>query len=292
MKINLITPFKMQWIKGFTQTFENRGWQVEVVKSPFIVTGAPDVNLFMWCDDNTFKYINNNKPIAKNIVFIRRFEYFSAVIDNLRWDRVDRAIMVNHYLAGGFKKRTGFAPEVIFNGVVSDDWSYKPRSHGKNIALVGFVNYKKNLPMAVQILNALPDHTLHIAGRVQDGAVFEYLNHISSVLGNRIKYHGHIKNVNEWLEDKNYILSTALTEGNPNNIIEAMTKGIKPVVHNWPGCKQQFAEFLFNTIGEAVEMISPESEYTSEQYHQIAKTRFGQQRFEDVADIIEEVTNG
>jgi hypothetical protein len=37
-------------------------------------------------------------------------------------------------------------------------------------------------------------------------------------------------------------LSTSLSEGNPNNVIEAMAKGIKPVVHAWPGAEDQFPE--------------------------------------------------
>jgi glycosyltransferase involved in cell wall biosynthesis len=300
MKVNIILQFKMRWIEGFERAFGNRGWDFETLNSPFQESRlpnrertAPDVNLFMWCDTNALRFINSNKPVAKNIVFIRRFEYYTAAIGRMRWDRVDKVIMVNHHLAEGFKSRTGVEAEVIFNGIIPDNWTYKERGHGKNIGLIGFVNYKKNFPLAVQILNKLPGHTLHVAGAVQDGAVSEYLNEIILNLGlkDRVKYYGHVDNMDEWLEDKDYILSTSLTEGNPNNIIEAMAKGIKPVVHAWPGSQKQFPN-VFASVEQALYQFHPDSTYDSKFYRNLATTRFGEQRFEDVADIIEEITQG
>jgi alcohol sulfotransferase len=45
-----------------------------------------------------------------------------------------------------------------------------------------------------------------------------------------------------------------------------MAKGIKPIVHNWPGAENQFKGYVFNTVAEAVEMMAPESTYRSISY--------------------------
>ena len=79
--------------------------------------------------------------------------------------------------------------------------------------------------------------------------------------------------MNLWLEDKNYLLSTAISEGCPNNVIEAMAKGIKPVIHNWPGAKEMFPDLVFDTILEAKDMLSG-YEYDSQNYRDRVEKRF------------------
>jgi hypothetical protein len=78
--------------------------------------------------------------------------------------------------------------------------------------------------------------------------------------------YGWVDDVNAFLEDKNYILSTSLHEGHPYNLIEAMARGIKPVIYNFYNASELFEEkFLFNTTDEAVQKIL-DDEYDSEYY--------------------------
>ncbi len=295
MRVQIITKFNMQWVKGYQQVFGERGWFAEILEKPF-VPEIPDIRLFMWCDQDTFKFINNypQAEACKNIVFVRRYEYYTNIPEYLDWSKVSKIICVNHRLANGIEKRTGIKPEVIFNGVWPEDWTYEARTFGPEIAIVGYVNHKKNLPMALQILKRMPEEfRLHIAGQIQDWATADYISHLGEALGlkERVRYCGHIKDVNAWLENKNFILSCSITEGNPNNVIEAMAKGIKPVVHNWPGSERQFSHWVFNTIDDAVEMMTS-GEYDSPTYRKTVEENFGRQQYEKVADLIEEVMNG
>ena len=67
------------------------------------------------------------------------------------------------------------------------------------------------------------------------------------------------------LEDKNYILSTSVLEGNPLGVMEGMARGLKPLIHNFVGAKLQFGKYIWNTIDEAVNMIKS-NEYSSNEY--------------------------
>lgn len=281
MKIQIINPLKMQWENGFKRTFPNAIW------NPSPEVGC-DINIWMWCDKNTVDSINNQSS-GKNIVFMRRYEFFTGYWRNLDLTKVNAFIFVNDYLAAEFEKITGVKPHVVYNSVTLDKWAYRERNHGYKIAIVGFINQKKNLPLAVQILSVLPKgYTLHLAGEVQDYATMDYIDNLARSMKRKVYFYGRIDNIDLWLEDKNYILSTAISEGCPNNVIEAMAKGIKPIVHHWPGAREQFNKFVFNTVYEAGAMILNNSSYDSKGYRKCVEDKFGLSNYEKVKEIVDQ----
>jgi glycosyltransferase involved in cell wall biosynthesis len=166
MKIQIVTPFKMQWVSAYEKYFASLGWESSVVDSPCVMP-EPDVYLLMWLDESTIDFVNSGysdfvnsgySGKAKKIVFIRRYEYYYDWIEKTQWDKVNAVVMLNQYLAKGFKARAGFDPYVIPNGVDCDVWTYRKRGHGNKIAWVGHVNQRKNLPLALQILNQSSDN--------------------------------------------------------------------------------------------------------------------------------------
>jgi len=281
MKMLIVNPLKMQWEAKYREIFPDAEWS-EIPRLGY------DTYLFMWCNNVTQMFINDNAKQGRYIVFIRRYEYYSN-LEKMQWDKVDAVIMVNDWLAEGFKQRTGVKPYVIYNGVDPDKWTFRERAHGNQIAWVGFVNQKKNIPLALQILAKLPeDYELHIAGGIQCFQTWDYLTYITKQIKRKVTFNGHIPHeyMNQWLEDKNYILSTAISEGCPNHVIEAMAKGIKPVVHNWAGSREQFDSFVFTTTGKAIHDISNISPYDSERYRSIVSDKFGINNYEKVRQIV------
>jgi glycosyltransferase involved in cell wall biosynthesis len=229
------------------------------------------------------------------VVYIRRFEYYTNLIEQVDWSKVGAVIMVNDFLADGFKKRTGVKPHVVYNSVDPDEWTFKEREPGSNIAWVGFVNQKKNLPLALQIMHELPrDYVLHVAGDFQDAQSMDYAVHMANLMGIKVNFYGQIRaeHMDAWLEDKSYLLNTSISEGCPNSVLEAMAKGIKPVVHNWPGAEQQFRPFYpFYNIRIAVGDIR-RGDYDSNEYRSDVIKTFGSSNYTKVRQIIQEVANG
>jgi len=279
MSIQVVNPLKMQWESGYKDIFPCSTWNTTPQE-------GYETNLFMWCDKATVDFINKSEGV-KNIVFIRRYEWFAGFWRALDFSKVQAFIFVNDYFAAQFEKITGIKPYVVYNGVTPEKWAYKQRKHGNKIAVVGFINQKKNLPLAMQILAALPEgYTLHLVGEVQDYATMDYIDNLSKSMKRKVYFYGRIDEIDLWLEDKNYLLSTAISEGCPNNVIEAMAKGIKPVIHNWPGAREQFGELVFDTVSEAVSMMSPESPYESGIYRGIVEQRFGLNNYLKVKEIV------
>lgn len=284
--IQIITPFKFQWLKGYKKIFED--WRITITNIPRPDT-KPDVMMFMWADINTMNYINNEPKQCKYMVFIRRYEIFAFDMARFNWDKVDEIIMVNDVLAEHFTEITGRKPHIIYNGVIPEDWTYKERDHGQNIAWVGFINLKKNLPLALQIMDELSRHYhLHVAGTIQDTSIILFVRDMAKrLMIDNITFYGQIENMDIWLEDKNYLLSTAISEGCPNNVIEAMAKGIKPIIYSWPGAEQQFNGHSFVRASEAAKEITDSSNYCSLKYRNTVENKFGWNNFKKVRHLVE-----
>lgn len=291
MKIQIITPLRMQWLEGYRRLWGDH--VLTVTEHPRDIHGRippADLRIFMWLNEETVNFIHTQPREGRRIVFVRRYEYYTTAPEMCNWKNVDAVIMVNDFLAAGFEKRTGVRPHVVYNGVDPSRWTYRERGHGKKVAWVGFLNQKKNLPLALQIMAALPkDIELHVAGEVQDGASVDYLVHVAEALRVRVFLYGPIphEHMDGWMEDKNYILSTALSEGCPNHVIEAMAKGIKPIVHNWPGAREQFGDLVFNAVNEAVSRMDSSSPYDSEGYRKLTEEKFGWPNYLRVKEIAE-----
>jgi glycosyltransferase involved in cell wall biosynthesis len=94
-----------------------------------------------------------------------------------------------------------------------------------------------------------PQYRLFFGGIFQDEALEQYVKHIVDALelGGVVFFDGWQKDINSWLADKHYIISTSIIESQGMGLLEGMACGLKPVIHNFPGASQIFpSEFLFN----------------------------------------------
>ncbi len=290
--IQLISPFRLNWIDYLLEIFKDWRFTAGPYPKP---EDKPDVMLFMWCDQRTIDFINKNPKISKYIVFVRAYEYAQYDIGSLDWNRVDKVLAVNDAIAEIVEVMIKRKLEVVYNGVPLEKWTFNERGHGNKIAMVAALHYKKNHALAMQIFSQLPeDYELHCVGEMQCLDVAYYLQRLGKEFKREILRYSPIpaNEMNDWLEDKDYILSTSMREGCPNNIIEAMAKGIKRIIHNWPGSKKQFGNLVFNHIEEAVGMIEPSSPYNSRAYRDLVQEKFSMKNYERIKEIATNLYNG
>lgn len=243
-----------------------------------------DISWFEWCDGLII--YGSRLAIAKERKIICRlhsYEAFTGYPAQVNWNCVDQLVFVAEHIqklvTESFKvpKET---TRIIPNGVDLDKWTYKDRNPGFKVAYVGYINYKKGPILLLQTFKAIYDadnrYQFHVAGRFQDRRDSLYFQQMVEEFGlqNNYFFEDWQEDLDQWLEDKNYILCTSVLESQNMSVMQAMAKGIKPVVHNFVGAKGIYEkEHLWNTIGEAVGMITG-TDYASGGYRRFIEERY------------------
>lgn len=235
-----------------------------------------DICWFEWCDEllvygSKLEIAGSKKIICR----LHSYEAFTQYPLLVNWQCVKHLIFVSKNIQNYVVDHFGINKDittVIPNGIDMSRWIYRNRENGFNIAFVGYINYKKGPMLLLQAFKAVYDldnrFKLYIAGQYQDPRYELYFRQMVKEWGleNNFFYEGWQSNIDQWLEDKNYILCTSVLESQNLSVMQAMAKGIKPVIHNFAGAEGIYdKKYLWNTIGEAVQMIS-DGNYDSEEY--------------------------
>lgn len=252
-----------------------------------------DICWFEWCDELIAYGSKLSLASEKKIICrIHSYEAFTDYPAKVAWGNIDKIIFVSEeikdFVTDNFKIDKA-KTLLISNGIDHDKWTFADRKPGFNIAYVGYINYKKGPMLLLQTFKAIYDmdnrYKLFIAGKFQDPRDVLYFRQMIkefAIEGNII-YEGWQDNLNNWLEDKNYILCTSILESQNTSVMQAMIKGIKPLIHNFVGAKKIYPQSLvWNTINDALLMIS-NNEYNSQKYYFFVKDNF------ELADKIEEL---
>jgi len=263
-KIILLSPWKNVWVDYKLNYFKSRGYEIEFHKEfgPHVGLKA-DVIISAWANEYTEILGNLPKLCDKYIACLRSYEYYSGFYKKIKWDNFDHVVFCNEHIM-----KQADVPKSRYIPNATDVSKFKINHHkkkGNNILFLADVNHKKGIMLLAQIARALPTYNFYVAGNIQEIRFFEYLKHSGP---SNIYYKGYVKDVNELFGEMHYILCTSPAEGHPNNIIEGMCAGLKPVIHRYLGYKGQFPnEYFYTTVEEARDMIVS-NEWEPEKYRQ------------------------
>lgn len=263
-------------IKGLTEDYETRKIIVNDYNQIDEGMKWADICWFEWCDELVI--YASNTPLAcykKVICRLHSYEAFTSYPEQVKWGNVDKFIVDTNHIFNIVKEKIKISNDrisIIPVGVDCNKFTYSERKKGYNIAFLGYINYKKGPMLLIQIISELVKidqrYKLYIGGEFQDERDKLYFNQMIKELNieENIIFDGWIYETDKWLDNKNYIISTSLLEGQHLSVMEGMLKGIKPIVHNFYGAKEVYDnEYVWNTIDKAVDMIMSDR-YDSEQY--------------------------
>jgi len=254
-------------VKFTEQRFPLRLFQSGTERELYELMQWSDISWFEWCTN--LSVIASNLPkVCKTIIRLHRYEAYEQWPRQVNWDNIDVLVTVGNSFvkealaaaAGDIDNKTSVV--TISNGVNLDKFKFIDRPRGKNIAFLANLRMVKNPAMLMQCMQKLhyidPEYRLFIGGHFADPALRQYLMHMVDVLElhDVVFFDGGQSDVNAWLEDKHYIVSTSIIESQGMGALEAMACGIKPVIHNFPGAAEIFPpEFLFNIAEQFCEHI-------------------------------------
>ena len=232
---------------------------------------SADVCWIEWATDFAVR-VTQLPRRCRTILRLHSFEAFCSFPQEIHWENVDDLILVDPYIREVLKNQVSdieakVRTHVVPNCVDMDRFYFKDKPRGKRIAFVGALRPVKNIPFLMQCFREIhaadPEYTLHVAGELfgtelHRNELYYYIKHIEKELGihGHISFCGYVQDVSSWLDDKDFILSTSIREGQPVNIIEGMAKGLKPVVHNFPGAKHFYPhKWIFDTAQECRDIV-------------------------------------
>ncbi|WP_239617616.1 glycosyltransferase family 4 protein [Cohnella mopanensis] len=244
-----------------------------------------DICWFEWCDD---LIVHASKlPIAsfrKVVCRLHSYEAFAYYPYHVNWRAVDKVVFVGQPIQEYVLKHVPALrleqTVVIPNGVPMDQYPLVERDKGFNIAYVGYINYKKGPMILLHAFNAIHKmdarYKLFIAGTYQEIRFQSYFNQMIAELGltDCIQFDGWQNDVNPYLRDKHFIVSSSPLESQHKSIMEAMATGIKPLVHHFYGAKKVYEEaYLWNTMDDLLEMVTEEG-YRPSEYRSFIELRY------------------
>ena len=197
------------------------------------------------------------------ILRIHSYEAFGPWIYYINWERIDHLIFVADHIKDLVLKKVPKIEKlvanihVIPNGVDLNKHKFVERKPGKNLAYAGYLNFKKGPMLLLHAFQSLvqndPEYKLYIAGKFQEERYELYFRQFMDATGiqDNVIFNGWVDDIDGWLEDKQYIVSSSLLESQGMGILEAMATGIQPFVHNFVGASNVYPkEYLWNTIDD------------------------------------------
>jgi len=261
MKILLLSPWKNVWVAYFKKYFEGKGHTfVHMNKLQPAVIPNYDVLISGWADHGVRWLAEHPKLCPKYLTWVRSYEYWHNDMSKIDWTNFDQVLFTNKYIMDNTP-----APRksMVGNAIDLERIPYKEKKPGKEVMLLADINFKKGIPLLLQIAMKLPEYNFNIFGTMDSRRDYEYLRFLD--LPN-VGYYGYIKNIAASFDKHNYIILSSPVEGNPNCIIEGMASGLKPIVHRFVGSEDQYP-FYWDTIDEAVELLT-EDNYKSKSYRE------------------------
>jgi glycosyltransferase involved in cell wall biosynthesis len=206
-----------------------------------------DTRLAMWADYIWAEWANDDAYLAsknhpkKTVIRMHGYEAYTLgkLWNQIKWNDVKKVVFVAKHIqermiekVPSIKKEN---TEVIFNGVDLNKFYIKTKNRDlKNIGYAGYINVKKNPSLLLQIIRKNPDLNFHLRAEHQDAfiqAQFEYeLRDCKNVV-----WHARYKDLNDFWNQMNIVLSTSIIESFSYNIAEAMACGCRPYIYNWNG---------------------------------------------------------
>lgn len=205
---------------------------------------------------------------GKTIVSLRRSDVRGDWVKEVRWEQVDILVQIGSSAVEetlleqvpDLRARTRLV--VIPNGLNLARYVFRPRTRGKHLACMGCLSMEANPAFLLQCMQKLryidAEYRLFFSGRFESPVLEQYVRHMVQTLGlaEVVSFEPYPSDLNAWLEDKHFVVSSGIGESQVEVLVAGMASGVKPVVHNFPGAETLFPQAcLFNIAEEFCERV-------------------------------------
>lgn len=226
---------------------------------------ANDVVFFEWASELLATATRLPKT-GRIVTRLHRYEMYEWV-DRIRWDAVDKIILVSETKKREFLERfpdQSGKIEVIYEAVDPDKFQFQPKTFGGNIGILCHLTPRKRVYELIlafsELLRQRSDLHLHIGGGA-DPAYLDYAIALHDLVRNlnlqdRVTFYGHVKEPRNWYSKVDIFVSNGYSEGLQVAPMEAMACGCYCLAHRWAGANELLPDaYLYYTDRELQEKI-------------------------------------
>lgn len=266
-----------------------------------------DVVWLEWADGANLRIIDAFGSRLKIILRIHRYELFQKrtleAISHIDPDKIAKLLFVGFYIQSiGMTKFPWMERGICIPNLIDvDKFPLCEKEEGRNLLFLGRVSYVKNLPLLLNLFQALPrawNYRLHIVGEISDLELEYYQDNFlrKTDMERFVTFHGRIQHdlIPQFMKSMHYIISTSIFESQGVGILEAMSTGLKPVVYSFGGAENFFPEkYLFVSGSNFQYRLSPMHYYTPREYRDFVVEKYSiQNNLWRYAEVIREVADG
>lgn len=237
----------------------------DVAKSTAVVELA-DVIHCEWCLGNAVWYSRNKRQDQRLVVRFHRMELETSYPGEVELARVDAMVFVAAHVLRQACERFGWDPAdprflVVPNGIEIDEPAAAKLPGARfNLGAIGYVPRLKRLDRALDLLELLrlrderyrllvkgrpPWEYAWMATRERERRYYERLFERiarSPLLRRAVSFEPFGDDVDAFLRQVGWIVSTSEVEGHPVSVAEGMASGAVPVVVERPGAREQLEQ--------------------------------------------------
>ena len=177
MKIALLSPWKNCWVGYMKRYFQEKGHSLDYFSKldPAQIVNY-DVLMSGWSDDMVKWLGNHPKLCSKYICWVRSYEFWHNDLSHFNYNNFDHVLFVNPFVKEKMNLPQG---KMMMNATDLDKIPYKEKRKGNNVLLLADVNFKKGIPLLLQVAMALPDYNFNIYGNITCKRTYLYLRHLN-----------------------------------------------------------------------------------------------------------------
>lgn len=291
MKIAVSDNNNRKFIQGLIDRWQQNDHEVkfELGTNPALFQWA-DVYFIDSCDHNAQVASQAKKFNCKLYIRVLDIEAWVNHPAGVKWENVDGVIFINRRIKELVESYANLKTQIaiIPCGVDLNKFNLKKQMAGKKIVQVvgkGRIYNDKRVDDAVRILHQLrkidSQYTLSVVGT--DSTQNYYLAYLKELvkesgLSESVEFINYIPDLNEWLEDKDYMITPGIKEAFSFATAEVMAKGIKPVINHFWGAHELWpTEYIYYDFEEAVNMLLAKPE--PEKYREYIQNKYNLERF-------------
>lgn len=211
----------------------------------------------------------------KVVLRLHSYEILGRLAGEINYGVVTDVVFVSHFMRRIFERRfpgrlKGRRVHIIHNGIDLDKFPFIAGKGRRKIAFIGQMDPKKDPMVMLQAFaflhNRHPELELHVAGAPDNNRYYMTMPDFLAKNGldqETAHFYGHVKDIPAWLADKDFILCTSPFESQGVGLLEAMHRGLRPLIYSFPGSEELYpASFLWKNFDDLERLMleGPEPE--------------------------------